>query len=85
MDLVLGYMGYGQFNGRFEYVWVKGKHSFGVEMQDDLFSPPFRDEWTGAAEASYGFDWNGVGSAVGLGMKLWTGSTYGHGQSIAAR
>lgn len=69
-----------QFNGRIEYVWAGRGHSFGFAMEDDLFSPPFRDEFrTGAAEFSYGFDWGGVDSALGIGAKLWTGSTYGHG------
>ncbi|HUW39769.1 MAG TPA: polymorphic toxin type 23 domain-containing protein [Rectinemataceae bacterium] len=72
--------GTAQFNGRLEYVWTSGDHSFGFAMQDDLFSPPFRDEYrTGAAELSYGFDWRGVDSALGLGTKIWTGSTYGSG------
>ena len=69
-----------QFTGRIEFVWARGGRSFGVAMQDDLFSPPFRDEFrTGALKLSYGFDWKGVDSALGLGTKIWTGSTFGHG------
>lgn len=70
--------GTAQFNGRIEYVKAIGGHSWGVTMQDDLFSPPLRDQFrTGAAEISYGFRWDGVDSALGFGTKIWTGSTYG--------
>ena len=72
--------GTGQFSGRIEAVTALGNRSLGVAMQDDLFSPPFRDEYrTGAVEVSYGFPWQGVASALALGTKLWTGSTFGNG------
>jgi len=74
--------GTGQFSGRIEFVAADRDHSLGVVMQDDLFSPPFRDEYrTGAVELSYGFEWGGVDSALGIGTKIWTGSTFGNGVS----
>jgi hypothetical protein len=73
-------MGTSQLGGRLEWVWDLGAASLGLAFHNDLFGLLVRDEYrTAALEIAAGFRALGADCAASVGMRLWTGSTWGQG------
>jgi hypothetical protein len=80
MDYLDGW-GTDQLGGRLELVYARQDWSLGLAFHDDLFGLKARDEWrTAAVELAAGFHAWGDDMALAIGMKLWTGSTWGVGR-----
>ncbi|HET7839726.1 MAG TPA: polymorphic toxin type 23 domain-containing protein, partial [Rectinemataceae bacterium] len=73
--------GTSQLGGRLEFVWQTGSGSLGLAFHNDLFGLLVRDEYrTAALELASGFRALGADCSASVGMRLWTGSTWGQGR-----
>ncbi len=72
--------GTSQLGGRLEFAWKLGEATAGIAFHNDLFGLLVRDEYrTAAVELATGFRALGAACAFSLGLRLWTGSTWGQG------
>lgn len=70
--------GTSQTTGRIAYELVGDRNKLKIQMDDDLFKWPIRDEWrTAAAEIEFLHALRSSVAGVSLGFMLWTGTTEG--------